>query len=287
MNKIPKKIFFYWNGKHLSWMRYMTLYSFRKFNPEWDITLYVSNEDNKKRTWFSHHQQDFFAYTKTDTYFNKLEELNITIKPVVFPDSHVNIVKNMDPVYRSDIFRYYKLYEEGGFYSDMDVLFFRPMDNLYNDLVENESDTLFFQEIDHTAIGFLGSSVDNDFYKKLFNNINTVRGFEYQSFGVVYINNLYKSHPGRPTVIQKINTTHPHLKVYNLPKYVVYNHDSNHIIEMYNRGFDISEWHEKSIGYHWYGGHAKSQEYNNILNENNYDEYQTAFSGLVKNIMNQ
>jgi len=287
MNKIPKKIFFYWDGKQLSWMRYMTLYSFRKMNPDWDMTLYISSNDNKKQMWSGKAEQDYFSYTKNDTYFSKLEELNITIKPVIFPDSHINFVKNMNPVFRSDIFRYYKLYEEGGFYSDMDVLFFRPMDDLYDDLEKNDSDTLFFQEINLTSIGFLGSSVNNDFYKRLFDNITTVKGMSsYQSFGIIYINNQYKSNPAKPTVIQKINEMHPHLKVYNLPVYMVYQYGSSSTGGMYNKNFEISDWHEKSIGYHWYGGNPKSQEYNNILNENNYDQYNTAFSSLVKYIKN-
>ena len=286
MNKIPKKIFFYWGGEQLSWMRYMTLYSFRKMNPDWDIILYTSSDYNEKQIWTGKAEQDYFSYTKNDTYFSKLEELNIIIKPVIFPDSHNDFVKNMNPVYRSDIFRYYKLYEEGGFYSDMDVLFFRPMNDLYDDLVKNDSDTLFFQETNLTSIGFLGSSINNDFYKRLFDNIKGVNQVGYQAFGIVYINSLYNSNPARPTVIQKIKQIHPHLKVYNLPMYTVYKYGSSVTEGMYNKNFNISDWHEKSIGYHWYGGNPKSQEYNNILNENNYEQYNTAFSSLVKYIKN-
>ena len=46
---IPKRIFFYWGGSDMSWMRYMTLYSFRKMNPDWEVILYVSDNNQKEK----------------------------------------------------------------------------------------------------------------------------------------------------------------------------------------------------------------------------------------------
>jgi len=60
---IPKRMFFYWSGNDLSWMRYMTLYSFRKMNPNWEIILYLSDNVNKIKTWNSGEEQDFLNYT--------------------------------------------------------------------------------------------------------------------------------------------------------------------------------------------------------------------------------
>ena len=76
---IPKRIFFYWSGHNLSWMRYMTLFSFRKLNPDWDIILYLSDNTNTTKTWKGVEEQDFSNY-KGHNYFNKLEELNIKTK---------------------------------------------------------------------------------------------------------------------------------------------------------------------------------------------------------------
>jgi len=283
MNKIPKKIFFYWGGGKLSWMRYMTLYSFRKFNPEWEMTLYVS-DDKKEQGWKGNNLQDYVAYKCDDDHIGKINNLNIIIKKVEFPEHHFNLTSQMDPIHKSDVFRYYKLYEKGGFYGDLDILFFRSIDKIYNDIIDKNSDTIFFEAQNHNAIGFLGSSINNEFYKNLFDNINTAGYGNYQSYGTIYINQLYNSNPAQPTVIQQINKKHPKLNVYNIPKNLVYKYDWLTINNMFTNGVDINQFDEKSIGYHWYGGHKLAQEYNNLLNENNYNNYNITFSKLIKNV---
>ena len=42
-----------------------------------------------------------------------------------------------------------------------------------------------------------------------------------------------------------------------------------------------------SIGYHWYGGHPICQQYNNILNENNYKDYDFTITNIAKEILNK
>ena len=153
---IPKRMFFYWSGNNLSWMRYMTLYSFRKFNPDWEIVLYLSDNNNTVKTWNSPEEQDFINY-KGINYLDKITELNIKIEKVIFLDPNNSKYVGLSPVHESDLFRYYQLYTNGGFYCDMDVLFFRPIDEFYNYVTQNNFDTIVYQCSNYMAIGFLGA----------------------------------------------------------------------------------------------------------------------------------
>jgi hypothetical protein len=281
---IPKRIFFYWSGANLSWMRYMTLFSFRKFNPDWDITLYFS-ENNNEKNWGGREEQDFSNY-KGQNYFSLLENLNINIEKINLPDDVKNKVKNLSPVHESDIFRYYELFTNGGIYADMDILFFRSIDKFYNQLVQSNIDTLIHQDSNFITIGFLGASKGNIFYKEILDRALNVGLYDdYQSFGVDLIYSIYGGNRQKSQILDKIIKKHPKLNIFNLKNETVYNYDWT-MIEYNNQiGVDMDKFSKESIGYHWFGGHQLSQMFNNILNENNYKDYNTTFCRLCKNIL--
>jgi glycosyltransferase involved in cell wall biosynthesis len=294
---IPKKIFFYWGGSDLSWMRYMTLYSFRKMNPNWEMTLYVSYNNIGNKGWNGDEDQDYYNY-KGDNYFNKLKNLNIQIKPAEFPIKIQDKLKNLSPVHKSDIFRYYKLYEDGGLYCDMDVLFFRPIDDFYKKIIENGYDTIIheYQSSEKTlTIGFLGASVNNKYYKNLFEfGINEIlikdknKKIEdnYQSMGVQLIYKMFTGHLHSSNIYKHILAKYPYLNFYNLPTNLIYKFDWTKINYCFTNSIKIDGFDKDSIGYHWYGGGVESQKYNNILNEKNYKNYKITFSLIADEIIN-
>ncbi len=52
MNNTPHILHVYCGGNNLSWLRYMTIISFKKYNPEWTVNLYVPKKPFKgKITW--------------------------------------------------------------------------------------------------------------------------------------------------------------------------------------------------------------------------------------------
>ncbi len=65
----------------MSWLRYMTIYSFAKFNPDWKIILTLDNNSMKDSPWISNEStnQDFFAYDG-ENYLDNLSELDIDIR---------------------------------------------------------------------------------------------------------------------------------------------------------------------------------------------------------------
>lgn len=284
---IPKRMFFYWSGNNLSWMRYMTLYSFRKFNSDWEIILYLSNNNNTTKTWSGVEQQDFLNYNGKN-YLDEVEKLNIKIEDVVLPDDIKNNFPNISPIHESDIFRYYQLHKSGGFYCDMDVLFFESMDDFYNNIVKNDIDLLIHQNKMYLTIGFLGSSEGNEYYKDIFDfAIKNFNMDDYQSLGVDTIYKMYGGSRQRPIVIDKIISRYPTSNIYNLSDSLIYHFDWTHIEYNFNNRVGIDNYPDESIGYHWFGGSKISQHYNNIMNENNYDDYDTTFSEITKKIINK
>jgi len=276
---IPKKIFFYWNGKTMSWMRYMTLFSFRKLNPDWDMTLYLTN-NNLESKWSSSEKQDYFSYNG-DNYLNNIKNLNINICSIDFND--YKVLKNLNPVHQSDMFRYIKLYENGGLYCDMDVLFFRPIDNYY-DKIKNQ-DLLLHQADNFMTIGMLGSIKNMPFFKDLYDfGSQQVNIDDYQTFGVDLFYKKYNTNRGNPQILKQIKGDYTKYNIINLEDEIIYQYDWTYINYNFNNPIGIDGFNEKSIGYHWFGGAEISQKYNNILNEGNYMNYNTTFSELLKQL---
>jgi hypothetical protein len=281
---IPKRIFFYWSGNNMSWMRYMTLFSCRKKNPNWEIILYLSDNNNSSR-WNGPEEQDYFTYAGIN-YLDKVEELNIKIEKVEWPDELREKFKDMSPVHESDLFRYYELYRNGGIYCDMDVLFFRSLDNFYNEITKGNYDTILHQTNEYLSIGFLGSSIDNKFYKDLFNfGLSTFNMNNYQSMGVDLMYNMFNGNRTMGYILNKMIIKYDTLKWYSIPNSLIYYFDWTKVDYNFTNTIYTNKFPIDSVGYHWFGGNKISQYYNNILNEENYKNYKTTFSVIAKKIL--
>jgi len=257
----------------------MTLYSFRKFNPDWEITLYLSDNGNAKKLWNGWEEQDFFAYKGTD-YLPKLEALNIKIEKAVLPGN----ISGLSQIHHSDIFRYYQLAENGGFYSDMDVLYFRPIETYYNKV--SACDAVFHQDKRNVTIGFMASSVGNAFYKNIFDFATKhIDQSDYQSMGVLLLYKMFRGQGTDAQILDKIRIAYPKMNIQNLPSGLLYEYDWSMVKFNFSHPVPIQMFSPEAIGYHWYGGNPLSQRWNNILTETNYKEHNTTFSELCKQIL--
>lgn len=272
---IPKRIFFYWGNNKMSWMRYMTLKSFRRLNPDWEMILYTSSSKINYKIWKTKNYQDFFCYEGVD-YRLKLGDLNISIVPFECND-------NLTPSHTSNFLKWQELATKGGIYSDMDILYFKPIDEFYDKI--KDYDTAICQT-DYLSIGLLASSGNNKFYQDIYNNaFKSFNKNYYQSAGIETIYNLYEC--SLSNVLNRAKLKYPELKFYNIPMDIVYPYDSKNIVQAFSTPCEASELPDETIGYHWYAGHRKSQDYNNILTEDNYTKYNTLFSKILKNTLNK
>jgi len=271
---VSKKIYFFWGNNKMSWMRYMTLYSFRKFNPSWSIFLYVAKQQHNKKLWKTNNYQDFFCYTGKD-YLKAVQSLNIEI--VQYRDS------NKTPSHASNFFKWEILATKGGVYADMDILWFKPIDEFYEDI--KSYDTAICQT-QYVSIGLLASSGRNNFFGDLYKNAFTCFHEEYyQTAGVENIYNFYNCTHQHQEVLNKAKVEYPNLSFYNIPMDIIYPFNNERISEAFHNPCDINELPEKTIGYHWYAGHKTSQEFNNILTEDNFKDHNTLFSKILSTII--
>ena len=280
MIEIPKTIFFYWEADRLSWLRYMTLYSFRVLNPEWKMQLYVGHNSCREKTWVDHNQSDFYQYTGLD-WFDKIYKLDIEVK-----DWNVkyDLGSRITPPQASDLFQWERL-NEGGVYSDMDVLYDKPIDSIY-DLMWNYTTCLCYLN-SYFTIGFLASSGKSRFWEELLDAaLNLYRAKQvfggiggetcYQVAGVNALYSLYRDK--RRTCVFKrgraILDTHWHVflvayrksKLFNIPKYSVYNWTHMELGKIFEESLEIPE---ETIGIHWYGGSEIAQQANLELTPDN------------------
>jgi len=271
LNKVPKIANFYWGSEKMSFMRYMTIKTFKRQNPDWSIHLYVPKNVSTETSWRkidSHHQNDASDYNSKYDYFEQLlnEE---AIKTIQVDFSKTVVGSSASEPHKSDFLRWNVLYQKGGLWSDMDIVYHKPMADLYfNNFENSQTDLVVSYDERHiesgvnlTAIGFLLTKPKNSFFNTL--SKKSIKLFDpnhYQSIGAYMWMNSYRN-------IDSIRDSH-HLQVINLDYNTVYQFDWNNLDQIYLSS--SKSIHDKSIGIHWYGGHPLSQQVNNKINHTNY-----------------
>ena len=100
MKNIPKTAYFYWGAEIFPYLRYMSLYSFKKFNPEWEVTLLVPSKLNKTQTWNTHENK---CEINTEDYLHRLDECGIDV--CEFDMQSIGFSNDLPEVIKSDIIR--------------------------------------------------------------------------------------------------------------------------------------------------------------------------------------
>lgn len=264
----------------MSFLRFMTFYSFRKFHPEWNIYLYLDdNINNDNPIW--ENTQDY-KHEISDNYMKYLPKINIIKKQFNLYDKYL-FLKEGYPAHRSDMFSYNILSKYGGIYSDTDIIFIRNINDFLLEMSCRQYDAalahLSFLGNQHFPVGFfIGSDSDKSkkMYETLLNkceeNFNKER---YQSLGSELLYEAFKTIDNIPSIINDIN-------VLNLGKDFVYLYSCLVINEMW-KGVHLPT--DKSVGIHWYGGDALSLNFNKIINHKNYSDFNNIICNNIKAIL--
>jgi len=288
LNYIPKIASFYWGSDKMSFLRYLTIYSFKKLNPDWSIHLYMPKNVSKKVGWRkidSHHKCDVVDYNSTKNYFNKLlKEIPLKIIEVDFSKSFLKDTSS--EAHRSDICGWTVLASGGGLWCDMDVIFFKPIKDSYiNCLNKKNYDT--FICIDNrqdpvrklSPIGFLMSSGQNEFFKNILNfatkNYNPNK---YQCCGADIIQIKLNND------IEKIKKLFFKNKFHNISPSLVYHYDFKNLDKIYDKNNLINLEKTDAIGVHWYGGHPTSQVWNNKVDNINFNKFNNTITEIINKI---
>ena len=288
LKKIPKKAYFYWGGEILPFLRYLTIVSFIKYNPDWEVELFYPYSLTKNQTWGSNEHNynlicsDYFPWT------NKLP-----IKLTPFDFIEIKIPNSYPEVFKSDFLRWHLLSTRGGLWSDMDILYFKPLNalsfntekNINIDTIvsttENSNISSFFH-----SIGFLMSSSNNSYYRYISEvaHSQNLDFTNYQSVGSKILNKEFLS-------VDAIQDKFPILNIYNLPFNTLYSYYADitspfkYISELFKPdGIDRITSH--TIGIHWYAGHPSAENFINNMNHTNYQNYNTTPIGkLIELVM--
>ena len=278
---IDKTAYFFWQGEQMSWLRYMTLYSFSKYNPKWRCILYICDSEYRaEKNWDTVEVQNDQAYPKekTKNYIQELKNLNIEIRNYKSKDK-LNTFKN------SDIFQWDILSEKSGFYFDMDIMFVSPMDKIYERCCNTDAYISYFNG--DFSIGSMASSGKNMFFKDLYDRSLLLKDdcYGYQGTGKVTvesivmdkINSGIRNYRHRTQVLEE---AYPNINFYNTERDVYPFNWDNDAARFYDVHNNIQE--EGFLGIHWYGGRPVSQRFNEMLDEDTFFEHKNTICYYAK-----
>jgi hypothetical protein len=284
MMAIPKRIFFFWGNKTMSWLRYLTLRSFRELNPDWEMILYKTTCIKKDKPWVEEVNQDFFEYRGID-YTNELDKLRIQINEWSLPE-----LPDIGASHLSNFLKWYKLYAHGGIYADMDILWVKPIDKLYEQMIDYDTAICVTKFL---SIGLLAAHTTNKMFKDLFDNaLNTYDPKHYQCVGVnsiyrlLYGDKIFKD-SGEVNwnalalcdIFNDIKAMWPFLKIFNIPFKTVYPYGCTDMFKVFVENHPLPE---ETIGLHWYAGCPLAQRGNNELSPDNLPDKESTLSRLAR-----
>lgn len=284
---IPKIANFYWGSHKMSFLRYLTIFSFKKYNPDWSIHLHVPKKVSDEITWKTkggdnHHKIDNLEYDGEDYYQKLLEDVPLKLIKVDFSKSFLS--NSAPEPHKSDLLTWQVLSSKGGLWCDMDIVFTKPMTSLSNNMGDPQTDTIVsfdyrIREIDGSPtkpIGFLLSKPKNLFYKKhILESKKAYNDREYQSIGTAVVKRVSNN-------FEECTAKYFHNKFQNLNPDSVYHYHFQRIPDIYDR---TCESPNSLIGIHWYGGHPKSQEFNQIINHKNYKDFNNTLAEAIKEVL--
>jgi hypothetical protein len=267
---ISTTINFFWSGQRMSYMRYLTLYSFRYWNPHFTIVLWSPESPCKNKTWTTLELDDS-EYIGMD-YMPQLDTLNIERRTWESPFSSISHSQ------ASDLFEWHLLSTEGGFYADMDILWIKSMAEIY--AASSYADAIFCLERDGQdfAIGFFGSSQACPIFKDIYNMaIKNYNPNGYETAGTLAAKATINPEV-KLTGTEVVNAFHriyPELNVVRLPDETLYPFHCKNFQGIFNTETTVSK---HCIGIHWFGGGIISQKWNRILTKDNIHDYKNTFT---------
>jgi hypothetical protein len=270
MNKIPKIAYFYWGAPTMPFLRYLTLYSFKKQNPDWKLVLYKPKILFNELTWISHEQK--YEIKTEEDYFNKIYDIGVEVRELDV--AVLGFSNSISEVFKSDILRLHLLSTSGGLWSDMDIIYFKPIEK---GLPNNDADVFICCHGFH-SIGLLLACQNNLFFKNIYSKARTRLDIKnYQAVG----STLYGQIFGTSFGVICDNFKNQNHNVHNIPFEVVYPCDD--LNRMSNDKYSALSHciKDNTVGLHWYAGHPLTGSYINLISEKNYRNYDNLISHAV------
>jgi len=272
-----KTCHFFWSGNSLPFIYYLSILSFRRLNPDWKICLYSSFDDLKLPTWSTNEQANSCQSLSRD-YTSDCRDL--ADEYIVFDFRDLGFANNLHPVHKADILRQYLMFSKGGLWSDMDIIWTKPMADFEEEILQNVDTVLCFRrEVFLSATAFsLGN--ENPIYRSILEEIK--RRYDLKSGNIdryqIFGPSVLKA-TGIGNIIFCWRDTNEHFTIDRIPKPSILSFDSlgQKIVNIREKYF-YPYWFDRiddffkakgavdlspikdSIGIHWFGGSPLSVE---------------------------
>lgn len=249
LTNIPKVVHFYFGGKKMSYLRYLTIKTFAEQNPEWHIKYYYPTEANPVESW------DTFEQKYDDNWDDYTPQIlnNKSIVHTQVDFSSLGADNKMSEVHKSDYLRWILLASGGGLWSDMDIIFYKSIDEMLVNIPENSNakSVVCISDYGH-SIGFLLSCANNQDFKRIEqSSMQSYLHHSYQCMGSMLFNRLF------PTIESMDSAL-------NLPMHTVYPLNANQTRLIFNNS--AFAYKKGNIGLHWYAGSKQAGEFLNQTN---------------------
>jgi hypothetical protein len=236
---VPKMVHFYWGGGKLIYLRYLTIKSFMKHNPEWDVVFWYPKDNYKGKSWGINTNYQYLNERLCKDYLD--EVMALPIKKVEVDFAGLGARYNLAEVHKNDYIRVSVLNLYGGAWSDLDIIYFKPLSDLKVNTVENKDKETYvcIGPYGHST-GFNMAMPESQFFGFLTNILNKEYHPKfYQCWGPDMMNKYYPKLKNIPNAV-------------NLSMDVVYAHNAHNARELQ---LDVPKrFNDESVGCHWYAG---------------------------------
>lgn len=254
---IPKICHMYWDGSPFSLLNAISVMSFKKYHPDWEIRMYQPISKYEHKSWNTDEQKTL--YTKND-YFNVLSQFGVKFISIDF--EQIGFKNNVSEVIKSDYLRYWALYTYGGVWSDCDIVYIKNITSV----IDNTADTVVCSDrvtgySPTFPVGFLMCSKGNTVFRDILSKCNT--SFDpkhYQCLGTGLLCSLFKNS------VDYVRKAYPQHKIFAIDKSYYLPFDWDKLHEIYDLDCD-RKITGNCFGIHWFNGAHKSKVYQNNLDD--------------------
>jgi hypothetical protein len=262
---LKKVLHLYWGrNQPLSYLRYLTIVSFQKYNPDWQVRVWAPIETSQAKPWGTNEQVSL--YRGVD-YFEHIIHLVTWVDFAV-----LGLPNSLSEVHKSDLLRWYLLGTEGGIWSDFDILYVKGISDNIMEQWKEGAGLMSYRAVpkhpfDYLAIGFHTSSGESgrNFFMELFKlGLSKVPQDEYQAFGAV----LLQEHLKNCNNVGAFYITPPEL---------IYPYHTYHNILRYWQPGAV-DGRSVCIGMHWYAGMQVSGKKEALVTEETIEAYSKEYA---------
>lgn len=269
LSKIPKVAHCYYGGK-MPWLRYASILSFAKHNPDWTLRVYRPVDMGDGRGVLLTFGEVAARTYEGECYSDRLRgQSNIIMVPVDF--EKIGFSNWQTETFKADYMRLLTM-ASGGVWIDSDIIFFRPLEESYFNTTEmgdicNVLHITMGDAIYHST-GLVMAAGERNIFKTALEkaSVSFVQG-DTQSLASKLLNMIS---------VNIADISQHYGSCINLCDDYVYPLNVSRFVDIFDFDVKFDTW--QTIGLHWYGGAEKAEKCTKGMNAENWKTYNNSIS---------